>query len=229
MHWLAWICLVGLLGGNLAYQQPTVPNNLPDNLVAYLAKASLTPIQETAVSVRAKKDRNSIEIVIVEIPVPTWLSDSKKFSAKPDDVLAYRDKCLPGQMNNITFMPVVAISTVDKNSIVSSSGLQSWFTCTYVSATPRSFVQCTFRSMETSRNINDIALLAMVSNCSSLQAFSDAMDKGHSNQTVLVLIIVLPLVAFLGALLFCAYREYYSHPTTYEQVSGQSQMSRFVV
>lgn len=197
-----------------AVQYPVTPTVISTKQTTFMQGISLKQLDETAVLARGIVYQDRSEIFVIEIPMPAWLVKAKtEFSADPDAIYAYGEgKKAPcdkeetrDAARNITFIPVIMEIDTTKKTTTSESNVQSYFKCTYDTKQP--FIRCEDRIHSTllSRSIEFTAVLAMVPDCKSAKAFTDALREGNKTENAMFAVIgvVAGMMVFGCFFIFC--------------------------
>jgi hypothetical protein len=200
---------------------------LSSKQIAFMQSLSVVPLPETAMSVKGIVNKQTNELFVVNIPVPqSMLLDGGKvaFASKPDDIYPYGDgKVKPCDSEetattaqNIAFIPVIMEYDVEADAtLASTNNIQSDFKCTYdYPAQP--FVRCedtimgemytSKYSVSTARNIEFVAVLAMVPSCASAKAFTDTVRQGNKMEMGVIIGLIAGGVVLVILLLYCVFR-----------------------
>ena len=210
-----------------ATQSAPMPTMLSSKQIAFMQSLSVVPLPETAMSVKGVVNKQTNELFVVNIPVPpSMLLDGGKvaFASKPEDIYPYGDgKVKPCDSDetattaqNIAFIPVIMEHDVEADAtLASTNNIQSDFKCTY-DYPAQSFVRCEDRimgemytakySISTARNIEFVAVLAMVPSCASAKAFTDTVRQGNKMEMGVMIGLIVGVVVLVMLLAYCVFR-----------------------
>lgn len=217
------ITVLGITCINLAsaYLAPVESTTLSTKQRKYIQQLRVITLDETAKVVKGTVYRQSSDMASIKLEIPAWLRKSGlPFSARPEDVWPWgegkKEPCnsndFAATQRNITFIPLVLDDDVVANDTTTSAkNVQSEFVCSW-DKEAQTFVLCERRiqgqqyyskyNYDTSKNVDFTAVLAVIPNCESARAFSDAVKDGNKTDN-LYLIMGCTVLAVL-VLLLCA-------------------------